>query len=644
MATPSVVPASNLNCTICLDLFSDPRVLPCLHTYCLKCLQGLVNKENGDLSCPQCRAKHEIPKGDVSNYLRDLSILPELEEAKATTKKEAKMCGLCTSDEVAVGYCQDCGEYLCSYCQDVHKKMKMFATHKITSMEALSTIMYTTKHVALCPHHSEYKLDIFCKTCDTLICSMCMLETTHKGHSYDFLKNVQHELMKRIKSTTQSVERKGKEFKSCLVSVEKFEQRVCSQRDKLEAEINAVCDECISKIQVMKEELLKQVESKFTEDSKTIWATKDHLEVMIAQVESCQTFSERYQKQGSEGQMLSLLNQLLHRLTELDSAVADTSVIFSSTTPLTDFKKSILNLSSLGTLSVAKDATFTQGSLQDTAGIYKDEKTTLVYILNEPIAHLVKWECKYGHNYIITSTCPVVISNDNQLEIEFTPTVSGTYSFQLIPTGCPIVGIQKFTLTTQTRYNYLYITPVIEDQNPLKIYSEPCEEDISVFVHEDSISPPVHEDSTELPMAGPLPMHEDSISQSPSYGLTSFYSNKSPILSSNTTAFSKSSILSSNTTAFSKSSSPTTSSYGLTLPNSSTSVTSNYRKPITIGARVKRGPDWKYGNQDGGAGNLGTVDGHSTKSGYDFTVKWDSKAIRYNYRWGSQNKYDLELV
>ena len=89
--------------------------------------------------------------------------------------------------------------------------------------------------------------------------------------------------------------------------------------------------------------------------------------------------------------MLSLLNQLLHRLTELDSAVADTSVIFSSTIPLTDFKKSILNLSSLGTLSVAKDATFTQGSLQDTAGIYKDEKTTLVYILNEPIAHLVKY-------------------------------------------------------------------------------------------------------------------------------------------------------------------------------------------------------------------------------------------------------------
>ena len=203
----------------------------------------------------------------------------------------------------------------------------------------------------------------------------------------------------------------------------------------------------------MKEELLKQVESKFIEDSKTIWATKDHLEVLLSQVESCQAFSERYQKQGSEGQTLSLLNQLLHHLTELDSAVADTSVIFSCTTPLTDFKKSVLNLSSLGTPSVAKDAIFTQGSLQMTSTVFIYMKTTLVYILNEPLAHLIKWECKYGHNDNLTSTCPVVVANDNQLEIEFTPTVSGTYSFQLIPTGCPIVGIQKFTVTV---YEYIF--------------------------------------------------------------------------------------------------------------------------------------------------------------------------------------------
>ena len=67
-------------------------------------------------------------------------------------------------------------------------------------------------------------------------------------------------------------------------------------------------------------------------------------------------------------------------------------------------------------------------------------------------------------------------------------------------------------------------------------------------------------------------------------------------------------------------------SYGTDPPvYSSPLITSSYRKPITIGARVKCGPDWKYGNQDGGAGNLGTVVRRSTKSGCDFLLSGTAK-------------------
>ena len=50
-----------LKCGICLELFQDPRSLPCLHTFCLECLQRLLNK-NHSLKCPVCRAKHELSK------------------------------------------------------------------------------------------------------------------------------------------------------------------------------------------------------------------------------------------------------------------------------------------------------------------------------------------------------------------------------------------------------------------------------------------------------------------------------------------------------------------------------------------------------------------------------------------------------
>ena len=426
----------SLKCSICLELFNDPHVLPCLHTYCLKCLQGLAGDQKSDLSCPQCRAKHEIPKGDVTNFLCDLSILPELEAAKTDMrrKEETKICGLCTSGEVAVGYCRDCGEYLCECCHGpVHKKIKLFSTHDITSIEEIKSspvITHTIKQPALCPCHSEYKLEIFCKTCDRLVCAMCMLETTHKGHSYDFLKDVQDELMERIESMTSDIEDKEIALENDLAFVKKFEKQVCNQRDKLEADINAACDEYMTKIQAMKEELLKQVESKFTEDSKTIWATKYHLEIMICQVKSCQAFSERYQKQGSEGQMLSLMNQLLHRLTELNSTNVDLSVIQSVATPHIEFKKSPLYFSSVGTLSTVKNIVLVRERKfqQYTAELRK--KTNFVCLLNEPLFSTEKWECKCYRNTSIMSNPDIVIS-DNLLEVEFTPTVPGKYSFQL---------------------------------------------------------------------------------------------------------------------------------------------------------------------------------------------------------------------
>ena len=448
MATSSlVVVPDNLKCSICLDLFSDPRILPCFHTYCLKCLQDLVSDQKSHLNCPQCRAKHEIPKDGVATYLSDLSILSELEATKVTTRKEeTKKCGLCATG-VAVSYCKDCREYLCQSCQDVvHKHGKMFTGHMVVLLEE-TVFLIPLSDSPLCLHHPEYKLEIFCKTCDILVCPMCMLETTHKGHSYDFLKNVQDEMMERIKSMTKNIKEKRKLFQVLLDLMEKVEKSTSNKRDKLEADINAVYDEFMTKIQAMKEELLNQVESKFTEDNKMIWATKDHLKIMISQIDSCEAFSERYQKQDSERQMLSLMNQLRHRLMELDSADVDMSIVFTNSTKRTEFEKYPLNLTSLGKLFIDKAVLPIQGNIQKSRPKL-GYKTSLIYELKvqKEVNAIINWKCIYGRNDNLTSTCPVEEAGDNQLEIMFTPTVPGKYSFKLIPTRFRALGVQIFTV------------------------------------------------------------------------------------------------------------------------------------------------------------------------------------------------------
>jgi len=68
---------------------------------------------------------------------------------------------------------------------------------------------------------------------------------------------------------------------------------------------------------------------------------------------------------------------------------------------------------------------------------------------------------------------------------------------------------------------------------------------------------------------------------------------------------------------------------------------------MELGLRVVRGPNWKWQNQDGGEGHVGTVVeiGKSSKSNTPdktVVVQWDS-GFRTNYRVGYQGFYDLRV-
>ena len=48
-----------LTCPVCLDRYKAPKLLPCQHTFCKKCLIDLKNNENSNqISCPMCRKNH----------------------------------------------------------------------------------------------------------------------------------------------------------------------------------------------------------------------------------------------------------------------------------------------------------------------------------------------------------------------------------------------------------------------------------------------------------------------------------------------------------------------------------------------------------------------------------------------------------
>jgi len=104
---------SNLTkCSICLEIFDQPKSLPCLHTFCLKCLKGLCRdmRPGQRKACPVCRKEFRIPDRGVEGLPQNFDMVALLEAHRGI-----EYCDRHT-DEALKLYCFDCEQDICIVC------------------------------------------------------------------------------------------------------------------------------------------------------------------------------------------------------------------------------------------------------------------------------------------------------------------------------------------------------------------------------------------------------------------------------------------------------------------------------------------------------------------------------------------------
>lgn len=205
-----------VECSICSEVYNDPRILPCIHTFCLKCIEktGTSRKPGEKIPCPLCREEFIIPQEGFVGLQKNF-FMSRIIEIKNITHLPltAKFCDPCAEDNEdctvkylvpsAKNFCVECHQNLCQECCKHHRKNKVSKSHKVV---AFGTQINADALAAssLCGQHPAKPLEMLCTECQTVICMMCFAESHHLHKCADVNRLVP-EFKSRMKADVEKI-------------------------------------------------------------------------------------------------------------------------------------------------------------------------------------------------------------------------------------------------------------------------------------------------------------------------------------------------------------------------------------------------------------------------------------------------------
>ncbi|XP_050388906.2 tripartite motif-containing protein 2-like [Patella vulgata] len=98
------------SCSICLEDFTKPKILPCFHTFCQHCIDDYIKAHShlNKFNCPNCRTQIQVPDGGASGFSTNFYIQPK-------DKTQNHFCRRHKTKEIEF-YCRDCSVAVCGSC------------------------------------------------------------------------------------------------------------------------------------------------------------------------------------------------------------------------------------------------------------------------------------------------------------------------------------------------------------------------------------------------------------------------------------------------------------------------------------------------------------------------------------------------
>ena len=282
-----------VSCSVCSDIFTEPKHLPCLHSFCLQCLKQWHTKSHGrdTIRCPKCQAVTRVPEsGDLKDlptsfYLNGLIDVLAIKECRKTQVK----CGNCQKKSSETSYCFQCCIFYCQVCATAHNIMRTNKDHRVLALKDFQDKDYedVLKRPVFCAKqgHTEEELKFFCKDCETAVCQTCVL-LEHKIHTMNLIQEEAETQKIQIKSLVEIHRNNLKAKKNIIRQLDEDYVKLIQQGEDVKRDVQKIVDNLNSVIEAKKQNIFSAVENQTSKSLESVTKRKDKIEEQIAVIES----------------------------------------------------------------------------------------------------------------------------------------------------------------------------------------------------------------------------------------------------------------------------------------------------------------------------------------------------------------------
>ena len=459
---------------VCQEHYTDPKIFPCLHYYCKRCILKLAHRAGQDkpFSCPECRKDIILPEGGVEE-LKSAFFINRLKSMHAKHKKALSkqvQCEICTDPQaLAEAFCRQCDKFSCKNCAHQHSVMKaLFEGHEIIPIDQLQKIRadeLVPKNSApkKCKVHGEL-LKIVCFDCSKLNCHDCTIKE-HRDHNIEFnnvaADNKKKELMESmmpLRKVEDSLSQALKEICDTMHEVE-------TQGDSVANTIESSFEELHRILETRKQQLLKEARRRVREKTENLKGQEKNLSIASAEVRSVIDYTEQSVRLCSDDEVMSMHTEISRRIKDAVEEHGKSGIILE---PVEEADMGVeVGVEDLQQLCLKTKITcpadyIVGDNIPSIAEVNKEIRMELVNTIKKPTKHELNLECQIKSLPTGSLSKPKIkVKNPGRYSISYTPSVRGRHELSISAYGQPVLG-SPFTVT-------VYLSPA-QLHKPIKVW------------------------------------------------------------------------------------------------------------------------------------------------------------------------------